>query len=100
MVAVATTVNMQTVSKLEQTVDNSAGRGHDIPGKGHGWSDNVLTNPAFDKDRVNFPDLPGNTPVFTPPGSGFDAAVPVPAAIWLFGSGLLGLIGLARRRKH
>ena len=26
-------------------------------------------------------------------------AVPVPAAIWLFGSGLLGLIGIARRKK-
>ena len=27
------------------------------------------------------------------------AAVPVPAAVWLFGSGLLGLIGIARRKK-
>jgi len=27
------------------------------------------------------------------------SAVPVPAAVWLFGSGLLGLIGLSRRRK-
>ncbi len=27
------------------------------------------------------------------------SAVPVPAAAWLFGSGLLGLIGMARRRK-
>lgn len=27
------------------------------------------------------------------------SAVPVPAAIWLFGSGLLGLIGFARRKK-
>ena len=27
------------------------------------------------------------------------AAVPVPAAVWLFGSGLLGLIGVARRKK-
>jgi hypothetical protein len=26
-------------------------------------------------------------------------AVPVPAAVWLFGSGLIGLIGIARRRK-
>jgi hypothetical protein len=28
------------------------------------------------------------------------AAVPVPAAAWLFGSGLLGLIGFARRKKQ
>jgi hypothetical protein len=25
--------------------------------------------------------------------------VPIPAAVWLFGSGLLGLAALARRRK-
>lgn len=29
----------------------------------------------------------------------FSATVPVPAAAWLFGSGLLGLIGIARRRQ-
>ena len=27
------------------------------------------------------------------------SAIPVPAAVWLFGSGLLGLVGVARRRK-
>lgn len=30
---------------------------------------------------------------------GGSSAVPVPAAVWLFGSGLLGLVGVARRRK-
>lgn len=38
------------------------------------------------------------------PFPGFSAnfdmtAVPVPAAVWLFGSGLIGLAGVARRRK-
>jgi hypothetical protein len=27
------------------------------------------------------------------------SAVPVPAAVWLFGSGLLGLVGISRRKK-
>lgn len=31
--------------------------------------------------------------------STFAPAVPVPAAVWLFGSGLLGLIGVARRKS-
>jgi hypothetical protein len=26
-------------------------------------------------------------------------AIPIPSAIWLFGSGLLGLIGIARRKR-
>ena len=29
----------------------------------------------------------------------FSTAVPIPAAVWLFGSGLVGLIGVARRKK-
>jgi hypothetical protein len=32
-------------------------------------------------------------------GSVMVSAVPVPAAVWLFGSGLLGLIGVARRHN-
>ena len=31
--------------------------------------------------------------------SGVATVVPVPAALWLFGSGLLGLVGIARRKK-
>ena len=31
--------------------------------------------------------------------SGDVSAVPVPAAVWLFGSGLLGLLGVARRKR-
>jgi len=26
-------------------------------------------------------------------------SLPVPAAVWLFGSGLLGLVGISRRKK-
>jgi hypothetical protein len=33
------------------------------------------------------------------PGTPNPPAVPVPAAVWLFGSGLIGLVGVARRRK-
>ena len=29
----------------------------------------------------------------------FSSPIPVPAAVWLFGSGLLGLVGIARRKK-
>ena len=32
-------------------------------------------------------------------GSLNTAVVPVPAAVWLFGSGLIGLVGVARRKK-
>jgi len=35
-------------------------------------------------------------------GTSFDepnVVVPVPAAVWLFGSGLLGLVGIARKRR-
>jgi hypothetical protein len=42
----------------------------------------------------------GSTPDLTGAcGSGWIGAVPVPAAVWLFGSGLLGLVGVARRKR-
>lgn len=52
--------------------------------------------------RANINDLSTIETVFSGSGlRGFTvvSAVPVPPAIWLFGSGLLGLIGAARRKK-
>ena len=60
------------------------------------------------------PDGISGSPMTTAPFQGFNAnfdfttinasnvitAVPVPAAAWLFGSGLLGLVGVARRRRQ
>lgn len=41
----------------------------------------------------------GSGPLIVDYGPAEISAIPVPAAVWLFGSGLLGLVGLARRRK-
>ena len=40
--------------------------------------------------------LPNFQPVF----EGSLSQVPIPSAVWLFGSGLIGLIGMARRKVH
>lgn len=70
---------------------------------------NPMTGPAtvvsVDSDGDGVPGhqmltqpFPGQTPAFGGvmiPVS----AIPVPAAVWLFGSGLLGLVGVARRKK-
>ena len=39
-----------------------------------------------------------NPGIWTCEGVGCPPAVPIPPAVWLFGSGLLGLIGIARRK--
>ena len=44
------------------------------------------------------PDGTGSIAIFS--GTGTATVVPVPAAVWLMGSGLLGLVGVARRRKQ
>ena len=60
-----------------------------------------IDTPAFYNGLVNTPTImPANVHYHTLPGSGFgQAAVPVSGAAWLFGSGLLGLVGIARRKK-
>jgi hypothetical protein len=59
-----------------------------------------IDTPAFYNGLVNAPTtMPPSVPSHTLPGSGFgQAAIPIPAAVWLFGSGLLGLIGVARKK--
>ena len=36
---------------------------------------------------------------FSIPFASYATLIPIPSAVWLFGSGLIGLIGVARRRK-
>ena len=43
--------------------------------------------------------FPGFNAAFDLTAAGLINPIPVPAAVWLFGSGLLGLVGVARRRK-
>ena len=60
-----------------------------------------IDTPAFYNGLENAPAMmPASVPYHTLPGSDFGpAAVPVPAAVWLFGSGLLGLVCIARRKR-
>jgi hypothetical protein len=52
----------------------------------------------FNTAQFEFFNLPMDA-TFTSESGAFLSAVPIPAAVWLFGSGLLGLIGLARRKR-
>jgi hypothetical protein len=64
----------------------------------------MRTSP-FPGFNANFDIMTAHVTQCTDTGTGTDAcptvtAVPVPAAVWLFGSGLLGLVGIARRKKR
>jgi hypothetical protein len=77
------------------------------PGNNFGRLDHVppvnppIDTPAFYNGLTNTPAImPASVPSHTLPGSGFgQTVVPVPAAVWLFSSGLLGLIGIAKRKR-
>lgn len=61
-------------------------------------SGDYMTKLGCTGDHCNFTDIShefaiGGTPQGTVP------PIPVPAAVWLFGSGLVGLIGLGQRRR-
>lgn len=59
------------------------------------WGELDLRNTA----HISF-DLPQGVYLTSALGGTFGAPVPVPAAAWLFGSGLLGLIGVAWRKAR
>jgi len=63
-------------------------------GNAAGDTAGVLVNAAT--ITAGSPAFPGFHPAFT----GDLTKVPVPAAVWLFGSGLVGLVGVARRRRR
>ena len=52
------------------------------------WWDSIGLDPLSDADQPRLVDATVTV-----------GAVPVPSAVWLFGSGLIGLVGIARRRK-
>jgi len=66
------------------------------------WSRKPSTHNEFVAMFTNFSPVDlfdengDSTGFFLGPGQ---QVIPLPAAVWLFGSGLLGLIGIARRRK-
>jgi len=64
---------------------------------GFGTNDGIggspMTSPSFTGFNGNFDISQVHLNSYTP------TPVPVPAAVWLFGSGLLGLVGIARRKK-
>jgi hypothetical protein len=90
--AYASTIGLSDVSNHEANL----GRSDHVPPVNP-----PIDTPAFYNGLVNTPAMmPANIPFHTLPGSGFgQAAVPVPAAVWLFGTGLLSLVGIARRKK-
>jgi len=63
----------------------------------------LTTGDSYNQIRVMIGDgyAPATSPsaVLSFVGTYNTSPVPVPAAVWLFGSGLIGLVGVARRRK-
>ena len=74
-----------------------------IPVSGNSW-DFLFAGTYSGQDKLNYvfnglaPGLQGNVSFNANKWSLNVTSVPVPAAAWLLGSGLLGLIGVARRR--
>ena len=59
----------------------------------YGYFDSAGTSIDSGDDNINTNYVTGTWTNYTV------SSVPVPAAVWLFGSGLLGLVGVARRKR-
>jgi hypothetical protein len=91
--ACSTNLNLGVTTALSVTPASGNGGGLPTPS-----AFNIANGGAYNSDVYGFNHLLHTASVTTftnnaPP------AVPVPAAAWLFGSGLLGLAGTARRRR-
>lgn len=81
-----------TLSLTSMTVDAQSATQLLLTGTG------TLAGAGFDPTPATL-SWTGNGPGSMYSWSATVSAVPVPAAVWLFGSGLLGLIGMARRKE-
>jgi len=86
-----TTWNTTTISGSPTLGDNPSGT---LPLSGDTIGGSPMSAGPFPGWNANFDITTAHVTSFIP-----DPVIPVPAAVWLFGSGLLGLVGVARRRK-
>jgi hypothetical protein len=90
---VTTSFNTTTIGGAACTIGcNPSGT---LPLSDDGIGGNPMVAGPFPGFNANFDFTSIHIESFTP-----TSAVPVPAAVWLFGSGLMGLVGVARRRKN
>lgn len=87
-----TTFDIVKLTFLAQAIGNAAV----TPSLGN-FPDSATENIWVDQNGDGATGI-GINPAFIA-GSAQISAVPVPAAVWLFGSGLIGLVGIARRKR-
>ncbi len=59
----------------------------------------MLAGNGFDATEVNWSFSSSSTTSYSMTIASTMSPIPVPAAVWLFGAGLLGLVGVARRKS-
>jgi hypothetical protein len=80
-------------------VASLSGSAHPVAGWVYGGSDISSANIDYLHTAELGYTLPTGVSFTSASGLFLTSTVPIPAAIWLFGSGMLGLIGVARRKK-